>query len=86
MIATGIPSPMWFEKGICPLCWLREIAAIKATRPGNKGLKAMQALLSRRIAAYLSMPDSIPPRERSTEKLGRCRRARTAGSECPQPA
>jgi len=46
----------------------------------------MQALLSRRIAAYLSMPDSIPPRERSTEKLGRCRRARTAGSECPQPA
>jgi hypothetical protein len=36
--------------------------------------------------APLGMPGSIPQRERSTQKPGQGRRARTAGSGCPQPA
>ncbi len=49
-------------------------------------IKALQALLSRHIAAHLGMPGSIPQRERSTQKPDQCRRARTVGSGCPQPA
>ncbi len=43
-------------------------------------------LLSPHIAAHLGMPGSIPQRKRSTQKPHQCRRARTAGSGCPQPA
>ncbi len=37
-------------------------------------------------AAHPGMPDSIAQREPSTQKLDQCRRARTAGSGCAQPA
>jgi len=49
-------------------------------------IKALQALLSRHVAAHLGMPGSILQRERSTQKPGQCPRARTAGSGCPKPA
>jgi hypothetical protein len=49
-------------------------------------LKALQALLSRHFTAHLGMPGSIPQRQRSTQKPDQCRRARTAGPGCPQPA
>ena len=38
------------------------------------------------IAAHPGMPGSIAQREPSTQKLDQCRRARTAGSGCAQPA
>ena len=73
----------WFEPDICPFCWLGEVAAIKTTpSAATQRLKALQALLSRHIAAHLGMPGSIPQRERSTQKPDQCRRARTAGVLC----
>ena len=73
--------------GDCPLCWLGEVTAIKTTlSAATQRIKALQALLSRHIAAHLGMPGSIPQRERITQKPDQCRRARTAGSGCPQPA
>ena len=64
-----------------------EVVAIKTPVPQQRrGSKALQALLSRYIAAHLGTPGPIPQRERSTQKPDQCRRARTAVSGCPQPA
>lgn len=57
--------------------------------PGRSNARAQSAAgaaQGRYITAHLGMTGSILLRERSTQKPDQRRRARTTGSECPQPA
>ena len=66
----------WFQPDICPFCWLGEVATIRISCPQQRrGIKPLQALPSRHIAAHLGMPGSIPQRERTSQKPDHSRRA-----------
>ena len=62
-----------------------EAARSRPPWPRQRRLKALHAL-PRADTAHLGMTGTILLRERSAQKPDQCRRARTTGSECPQPA